>query len=444
VGFFTLSCSLSYFFYLTPGPDTYFRNLAPAYIRSGFIDLLISPNYQWPGFFLLTRTFLEVTSLPQNSFDTLYYFIGGLLLSSSVFIIAKKHRLEPFWSVVVFAITGYFFLNYQFAPQTIALVFLMMLLQIDYSKKPNPTPGLVLLIAMNISHAFIGFMYAVYLLIRGIMDRRRLWGAVLAALIYLTVSIYLTASFFRYVAGNVIVSLQLLLGLREYAMGVAITLGSPSPFQSLSRLSVIAAALVGGTGLVGMIRHKRLAPQDKTLIGTTLFLIAIGTTIEIIGARALQLAALVAALGAGYFPGTLHSRKIRMFLLVFLVLSSVFPVAHAYYSPALYQPQDLLFAAEFFSARIVLSQGAPVRIVSPYIVRGFFGLSEAGNGSITLFTEYRFRLINNTASRVDYALISSVRPVASTGQNPPVAVNYLLSRGNRIVSYGRGAVYALP
>jgi hypothetical protein len=381
--------------------------------------------------------------LPQNSFDSLYYFIAGFLVSSSVFLIARKHRLEPFWSVVVFAITGYFFLNYQFVPQTMALAFLIMLLQLDYSKKPSPVQGLVLLIATDISHAFMGFMYVAYLLIRGIADRRRLWGGILAIVILLSVNVYLTASSFPYFAGGAIGSLRLLLGMREYAHGLTVTLESPSPFQSFSRLSVIAAAVVGGIGLVGLIRHHKLTPEDKAIIGTSLLLIGIGVSIEVIGMRALQLAALVAALGAGYVPVMLHNRKIRMLLLFCLVISSAFPVAHANYSPALYQPQDLLCAAEFFSSRIVLPQGAPLRIVSPYIVRGFFGLSEAGNKSITLFVEYRYRLINNSDSRVDYALISSVRPVASMGENPPVAVSYLLSRGNRIVSYGRGAVYAL-
>jgi hypothetical protein len=79
----------------------------------------------------------------------------------------------------------------------------------------------------------------------------------------------------------------------------------------------------------------------------------------------------------------------------------------------------------------------PLRIFTPFIVRGFFGLSDNGNASIRVF--WSFGEIDPTS--MDYVLAPTATP-AFTGSTYLAAKTILTSRDNIIFNYGDGVIYA--
>ena len=444
VGFFTLINSLAYFYYYIPGPDTFFLNLVPAYLSGGFMNPQASGIYPWPGFFLLIHVLDEVTTLPLNITVSLYSFVIGFVIVSMVFFIATRHGFDGFWSVVTFSIIGFFFISYQFAPQTLALTFVMTLFCIDYAwgkSRGGKVTELTLVLAAAFSHSFMLIYYAVYRLVEALWNRRYIMG-IFVITVGLVVNIFLTvsSSSFSDLTLRVFDSIQMMLGLSDYGKFEALVLTTgASPFQTFSRLSVLSAVVVSGLGLAGLIRSRKALSQDAALILTSTLTLGVGTAITLLGTRAIQLAIVVAAIGSGHFPELLHTRKVSVGLLLFLSISSIFPVLHANYQPLLYQSQADAQAASFLSAKIELGRGAPnpLRIFTPYILRGFFGLSDTGNASINIF--FSFDEIDPTS--MDYVLAPTATP-AFSGSTYLAAKTNLTSRYNIIFNYGDGVIYA--
>jgi hypothetical protein len=441
VGFFTLTNSLAYFYYYIPGPDTFFLNLVSTYVSGGFINSQASGAYPWPGFFLLIRMLGEMATLPLNITVSVYYLVTGFVMASMVFFIATRHGFNGFWSVVAFSIIGFFFLKYKFAPQTLALVLVMVLLNIDYASvksRGGKAAETTLVGATALSHPFMLAYYVVYLFARTFRNRRYLMMGIFAIIVALGVNMLLTVFSFSGLIQIIFNSIKLMLGLSDWERRIAVT--NTSPFQTFAILSLVSAALVSGFGLAHLIGRRRALPQDVALVLACTLVLGVGVAVQSFGTRALQLAAVVAAIGSGHFPESLHTRKVCVGLLLFLSISSIFSVMHMNYHPQLYQSQEDAQAARFLSAKIELDRGAPnpLRIFTPYILRGFFGLSDNGNASIRVF--FSLDGIDVTSS-ADYVLAPTATP-ALAGSTYLAAKTHLPSRYNIIFNYGDGVIYA--
>jgi hypothetical protein len=443
IGFFTLMNSLAYFYYFVPGSDTWFRNLMPAYLSGGFISSQGLGIYSWPGFFLLINMLTDITKLPMNLAVSLFYFITGFVIVSMVFFIATRHGFDGFWSVVIFSILGFFYLDYQFAAQTLALVFVMILLFVDYSYGKS-LPGLVTVLtvvaAAAFTHAFMLVYYAFYVFIRAIRNRRYWIIGIFAITIAVISNSFLT---FSAVSGLVIAainSIQVIVGLSSYGAMVSTAVTNTSPFVTYARLTILAAAVVSGIGLIHLIRKRKALPQDIALTLAATLSLVVGAAIALIGTRAIQLAFVVAAIASGHFPELLHSRKFRGGLLLFLSISSVFCVLHFNYYSLLYQSQQDTQAATFLSDTMQLHKAASIRIFTPFIVRGFFGLSNNGNASIREFWSF----YNVDPHSMDYVLAPTATPaiLQYTGSTYVAAKSSLISTDNIIFNYGDGVIYA--
>ncbi|MGP8070519.1 MAG: hypothetical protein ACLP5V_11580 [Candidatus Bathyarchaeia archaeon] len=443
VGFFMLVNSLAYFYYYVPGPDTFFRNLLPAYFSGGFINSPVFVIYPWAGFFLLIRMLSEITTLPLNLTVSVFYFGTGFVIASMLFFIATRHGFDGFWSVVTFSIIGFFFLNYQFAPETLAIAFLMILFYIDYLRRKSFAGiiiALTIVVATVVSHAFVLAYYAVYLLVRSFQDRRYLIIGLFAITLALISDMFLTYSVLSGLVLSAFNSVQLMLGFIDYGGRINSALTNTSPFVTFARLSVLSATAISAVGLIHLIGKRRALPQDIALISTSTLAFGIGTAVAFFGSRAIQLALVVAALGTGHFPELLHKPRVRVALLLFLSISSVFCVMHLNYSPLLYQNQEDARAAGFLSAKLQLdgrSWSNRLRIFTPYILRGFFGLTDNGNASIRVF--FNFNEVDPTS--MDYVLAPTATP-AFAGSTYLPAKTSLTSRYNIIFDYGDGVIYA--
>jgi hypothetical protein len=443
VGFFALTQSLSVFFFTVPGPDQFFTNLLPLYFKSGFIDPEFSHRYALPGFFLLIRMFSEITGLSTQSLSPIYVLGVGSLIAIAIFLTARAKHVDAFWAVVVCSILSFVAIEFQFVSHFLGVALITLLLWREVAK--DLTVGetalrIVLLMGLSVTHGYLGFYYVGYLLVRGLYQRSCLPRAALAFLIVLASDIFISAAgFFTSNVALVLYSIPALLGLAEYNLNVATTLISSSPFQPLSRISILGAAIIAATGLLVMIRRRILTSREHALIISGMLLFGAGLVVPLIGINSLQVDLLPAALGAGYLPLILTNRRVRALMLILLALSSIFPVMHFYYDPRI-QTQDDVTAAVIASS--TLNTKAQYGLYSPYMLRGYFlflwPAYEAETRITSAVTDPIHDFIANHGSETDYIFLSYNVPVR---QIDLAYQGYLVERANLVLNYGNGALY---
>lgn len=448
LGFFTLTSSLPFFFFFSvPGPDPFYVNLAAVYFKSGFIDPTFFIHYAMPAYFLLVQVFSEVSVVPRESMPTIYVVVVGSIIPASIFLMARARQLDEFWAVVVCSILGVFAVSYQFAPHFLGVALLILLLSREVAKKSTASEAVLrvlLLACLAITHIYLGFFYAGYLLVLGLRDRTCVRRAALALLIVLGANTFLAAVAFPGVVGTAYTSLLSLWGLEEYRAAVTTTLTSSSPFQPLSRLSVLAAASISVAGLLGMIRKRIPTSREYALIIFCAILLGAGVGVSLIGLNSLQVAILPAGLGAGYFVKLIANRRLRSLVLILLALSSVFPVMHYYYDPQV-QTQDDVAAAAFVSDHI--STETQYGLYSPYMLRGYFYYLPTPTESaspwemesrVKVGAIHDFIMKNQNRTEPDYVFLSDNVPIL---QRDPQSRDYLIDHANLICSYGNGKLF---
>ena len=442
VGFFLLTRSLALFFFSIPGPDQFFSNLLPLYFKSGFIDPELAGHYAMPGFFLLIRIFSKVTGLPVKSISAIYVPGLGSLIAISIFFAVRAKHIDAFWAVVSCSILAFVAIDYQFVPHLLGVGLITMLLWREVAVK-DLTIGemalrIVLLTGLAVTHAYLGFFYVGYLVVRSLYERSCIPRAVLAFLIAMGADVFVSAAgFFSSNVLLVLYSIPALLGLGEYNLSLAATLVASSPFQPLSRLSILGAALVSATGVLVMIKRRILTGREHALIISGILFFAVGVAVPLIGLSSLQVDLIPAALGAGYVPLIIRNRRMRALMLIFLALSSIFPVMHFYYDPQI-QTQDDVTAAIFASS--MLNTKAQYDLYSPYMLYGYFVfLWPAYQGEIRLTDNSTVHdFIASRGSETDYIFFSYNVPIPQLDLD---SRNYLNERANIVLSYGNGALY---
>lgn len=440
LGFFTLMRSLSLFFFSIPGPDPFFANLATVYFKSGFIDPQFANRYPWPGFFLLIRAVSEISGIPSELLPAIFVLGMGSLIVFSIFLTAQAKRIDPFWAVVACSILAMDVLDPQFVPHFLGVALVTLLLWREITKELTGGERilrLVLLAGLAITHAYLGFFYAGYLLVRHFCDRTPVTRAAVAFSVVLCSNIFMAAAAFRTNVLLLLTSIPALLGLSEYNVRLTETLAASSPFQPLSRVSILAAAFVCLIGLLGMVKRRILTRREYALLIAGAMLFAVGADVTLIGLQSLQVDLLPAALGAGYLPLIVTNRRLRAIMLILLALSSMFPVMHFYYDPRI-QTQDDVSAAAFASS--TLDTTAQYEFYPSYMLRGYFmflwpayeyDIRVTDSGSVHDF-------IANSGSQASYIFLSYNVPVF---QMEPSSRNYLVQRANIVLSYGSGALY---
>jgi hypothetical protein len=452
VAFFTLMFLIGYFFYTFPGADQFFKDIAAPYFnQNGSIDPTVAYRYEWPGLFILTRIFSLVTMGSIQLFVPLFIFLNGMLFALAAFFVTRRPDSHPFWGVVAFTITGFFFLNYQFAAQTVGLALVVILFWREYTRWSTEETEVVLqtllVIAIAFYHSFIGFLFVGYLIIRAVYDRRYLFRAILVAVVIISVdAMYTVLGFPNLVSFLGSFNLP---GLLEYLQTTSASLAPGSPFQPLSRLCFAVVVIISAVGIVDMIKKRKLLKQDVSIIVCVMMFVVFGLAIPTVGTRVAQLAAIAAAIGGAQFPELLRIRGLlTRVLLIAIIVLSIFPVMAHNYQSLNYRTFEDTSSASFIASKLGSVNGRT--LFAPFIIAGWGGaiFSSTVSRSLT-FTESTVSWSNFSStdySRFDMALVtpSSFAIVEADARSNPrqaAALSTLISTGNRIFSYGDGSFY---
>lgn len=325
--------SLSYFYYMLPGSDShYFRGYTEYFVRTKNFDSsqLNHRYFQWPSLFLLSDMLTSVSGLKLASFEFLLYAIIGFLFATTLYLYASKaSKNGGFFAVLAFFVSMFYFLNYQFAPFSLALglLFLIFVLESHQKSVGSEIAMVLLFVGISFAHAFVGLFLVLYLLVRLLLrpagHHVRLF--LLTSLIYLFVQITQAQLFF----GDSLRSLTA--WHTEYSSIAEATLAGPSTsidvvVQMLSRTVTISIITISIAGFVLLLVSRKLSDLSKAILITGAVYSVLGSAFFVLGSRAIPLVLIPISLGASYLVESKIGSYVKIAFLVLLVLFVFVPI----------------------------------------------------------------------------------------------------------------------
>jgi hypothetical protein len=330
VGIVMTMYSLSYFYYILPGSDSsHTRGLTEFFIKTKNLDSSQPSHsyFQWPSFFIFANTMTSVTGLGEATIEFLVYALIGFLMATALYVYASKaSKNGGFLAVIAFFVVMFStFLNYQFAPFSLAFGLLLLLFMLESRQTSSGIiiAMLVLFVGVVLTHAFVPIFFILYLLIRSVLTRNRRYGKLflLTLIIYLTVEFALASTGF---ANSILSTLASPTG-GEYSQIAAIRTPASVPIdaiaQVLNGIVEIGFGIACLAGFVLLLVKRKMRSLDKAIFLTGLTYSGVGVMLYTLGSRAIPIAFIPISLGAVY----LFESRFRPYLICFfLILLSLF------------------------------------------------------------------------------------------------------------------------
>ncbi|MFX1362973.1 MAG: hypothetical protein ACFE7A_05935 [Promethearchaeota archaeon] len=357
VGVVASMYSLSYFYYLLPGGDSHtMRSLTEYYTATG--DLNHSEPYrsyfQWPSLFILSNIATNLLGLQLKYFEFVLYAAMGFLYASSLYAYFSRIDREGSYIAVIafFTIVAYQF-NYQFAPFSLCIGLLFLLFAIEShgnTSRSTMLSTILIFASMTFIHPFVPVFFVLYTIVKYILSKEKRYITLfsLTLITYLAVLIFYTAylpNTLRYLTR---------FATEEYPrFAERLTVAHVDPLdaiaQMLSSTVLIVTAVLSGLGFIILLLRKKRALRhtDHAILVSAIIYIVAGYFVDILGLRALSLAAIPVSLGATYFLKTKLTKYYKCLFLVLIVLFT-FVILHGSYSWKWFQTRDDYRSANFF------------------------------------------------------------------------------------------------
>jgi hypothetical protein len=334
VGIVWFFFSISYFFNLLPGSDSpYFRGLMDYFLKTNSLNASLPGNlyFQWPAFFVSTKTETFASGLSLIQLEFLKYAIIGLLLSTALFIYAYR-----FWKnkspipVIAFFIISFSFLNYQDVPFSLALGLLFIIIFVIENKPKNwriVLLTLILFTSISLTHLFVPLFYVLYLLLMAIIRRKKEYGALFlfTSTIYLAVQLsFASQSFVGNINGIFIFPSDFSLAVNRTFIAIS------NPFdqvmQLFTRITTFSLFVTSFISFAVLAYKRKIRDVDKALFLTGTIYLIIGVILYTLGTRAIPLLLIPICLGTFYFFEFSNKKYLKVLFIILLAFSISIPI----------------------------------------------------------------------------------------------------------------------
>jgi len=351
--------SLPYFYYGSPGSDSHqFIGLTEYFIKTGNLNptLPFHLYYEFPSFFILGKIAVDTSGIALPGFEYILYTIMGFLMATALYkYFSSSYKKGAFLAVSAFFIPMFYFLNYQYAPFSLAFALLLVSIMLDTTRveaRGKMVASLVLFAGMSLTHTFVPLFFLLYALVMYILSRKteHLRLFLLTAIIYFLVQISEASLTFQ-------ANIQTLLHAGSEYASLAEQVLTPASAsidriaQTISRPLVIATVAVAGLSFVYVLARKRgllSRPLDKSVFISGVLYSILGAFVQLLGSRAIPLAFIPVLFGVAY----LYESKLKIPLIAFFSISLVLfislPIHGSFYdSQTMYQTQEAYQAENF-------------------------------------------------------------------------------------------------
>ncbi len=334
--------SYVYFFRYVPSSDCgNVRSMFLIFKEVG-IDANYIPYFQYPSYFLNNELTSELLMLNADSLSFIYFSLYGFLLALFLYLLyhnisGEEYKRYAFVFVTFYFIGIYSFLNYQWVPQTLALVYmfnLIYLTSIIYKNKDIGYKYLLILVFIPFvfSHAFLPVIFIIFfgLIMFKKVSLRTTFILMISA--NAIVMIYFTTYYFPFFIETLQESLNGFSG--EYTARIASSFQPPEELLSkiisnINRFRVPIAWMIIGLGsLVIFLKKKMETFVFRLGFAGGLYLI-VGMLLSVMGLRSIQIILIPLTIGLGFF--LVKFKKPTILIITIILLLVVFgPMREAY------------------------------------------------------------------------------------------------------------------
>jgi hypothetical protein len=333
--------SLSYFYPSPPTSDAnLFRGLNENFANAKSLDVTSyrQSYFQWPSVFILTYVATAISGLNLVIFEFLMYGLIGFLLVTTLYVyLSGSFRHGAFIAVVAFFIVNSGYVNYQFAPYTIALCLLFLLFILD-TKRPSSSITLTMLllfVAITLTHAFVPLFFAIFLLMKWIVTRSKR---------YITLFLFAAATYFVYqftsasfsFANNIIRMLTVESELSRVISIVPWSHPIDAIAQQFTAPTTVICAIVCFVGFVYLLTKRKLRTQDKAIFLLGIFYLGLGVAFYALGSRGIAIAFIPISLGAAYLYESKFRKFSKVLFLILLILFMFTPMRLTFFKTGLF------------------------------------------------------------------------------------------------------------
>jgi len=324
-------------FPLLPGSDApSFRALTKFFASVG-INPVQQDYFQWPSFFIFANVLIQVLGWDINAVSKLVFVMTGFLLASTLYLhFAAENEGLGFTGVALYFLGLFWFVNYQFAPQSLALA-LFMLLVVTTEKRTTggKITSMIVFTTLVFMHAFMAPLFLLYYTIVSLRRRGQVSLLISFYGIYVAFLIYFAVYHFRFLFLETLVTVYNAFSESgEYQQVLQRALAAPvtaldSLAQVLSRTLAIAIWSILLVGFIYRTIKRDLRVSDLSMLITGIFHFLLGVMLFILGARAVQI--FFIPLVAGYKPYVFRAKKVIGICLLFILALFPFTIIHQIY-----------------------------------------------------------------------------------------------------------------
>jgi len=334
----------TFFFSYVPSSDCgNARGMFYVFQKTG-INPEVIPYFDFPNYFTYNEIIRQIVHIDENMIAALSIIIYGTLLGLFLYLFLDHQKnkfnkeLTPFILTITYFIGMYSFLNFQWVPQTLALVYFFILLFITsrltekFSHKYWEFLLLFVFVAFFFTHAFLPVIFLLFFAL--IILKRRSF-----------LSIFIILSSFFIVFTLYYLNIHLSIYIQTFQQSIAgfsqdyISVASRSFGETMNPLSTIISYanriripliwLLGFIGSLILLYKKKIHTFFISLGLSGGFYLAIGTLFSVLGLRATQIFFIPLSNGLTYFF-TRWKKPMMILFLVLLILSVFGPMRIAY------------------------------------------------------------------------------------------------------------------
>ena len=347
VGIVLTFYSLFYFYTNLPTPDSeYFRAFGEYLAATKNLNASQSNHvyYQWPSFFLLNYIGTSLSGISLSDFEFILFSLFGFLITTSLYVyLHSRYKNSAFFAVVAFWVSIYYFIDYQAAPFSLAFAIFFLILMLETRQKSATilVTQMLLYASLLLTHAFVPLFFIIYLLIRSIIDRSRLYGYVGTLLLFSVISYLMVQLSLARVSlfQNISYVFATSQTFSQIARGTFAPVLVPTDVlaQFFSRTITVVFVLTCVSGFIFLLIKKRLTFLDKAILMTGLTYTVLGLVVNTLGYRAIPIALIPVSLGTAFiFETKLRKYFIGIFMIL-LVLFVFIPIHQSFSSEILNQ-----------------------------------------------------------------------------------------------------------
>jgi len=339
------------------------------------INPQVIPYFEYPNYFSLNEIIHQILGLNEIGIAILSFILYGALLGLFLYLFFfnlknDQHiKLIPFLLVFLYFIGMYSFLNYQWVPQTLALVYLFLLIFISTYMLSDPIKNkwkflfIFLFVPFITTHAFLPVIFLFFFGILTIKRRYLLQILLIILSFYLILTIYHTTFHFNLYILTLQQSIQGF-GL-EYTTRVSHSLQETGDLldQIISfsnRITVPMVWIIASLGTLILFLKKKINYLLFSLVLGGGIYLSVGIFYTVLGLRAAQILLIPLTVGFMYF--ILKWKKPTIALIIVILILSVSGSMRTAYNHTQFQTDDEVYACDFLANKIIKENNPKVAI----------------------------------------------------------------------------------